>query len=117
MKMSFIFNLVIVLLLVGSLQFTLAFETEQEPKPPGIPEPSTEPEPIRLPDPDPVPEPFTGDTESEQIQRLTEENNKLKQQNTNLQGEISTLKNEKLRLQAEISELDDVIENLKEIAM
>jgi len=81
MKTSFIFGLTVILLLVGSLQFTLAFETEQEPKPPQIPVPSPEPEPIRLPDPDPVPEPFPGDTESEKIQRLTKENDKLKQQN------------------------------------
>jgi len=92
METSFIFGLVAVLLLVSSLQFTLAFETEQVPRPPEIPTPSPEPEPIQLPDPDPVPEPFPEETESEKIQRLTEENDKLKQQNTNLQGQISTLK-------------------------
>ncbi len=54
MKSSLIFGLAVILLLVSSLQFTLAFETEQEPKPPEIPEPSPAPEPIRLPDDDPV---------------------------------------------------------------
>jgi len=56
MKSSLIFGLTVVVLLVSSLQFTLAFETEQEPKPPEIPEPSPEPAPIQLPKPDPVPE-------------------------------------------------------------
>ncbi|MBL7001613.1 MAG: hypothetical protein ISR80_02495 [Nitrosopumilus sp.] len=117
MKTSLIFSLTILLLLVGSLQFTLAFETQQDPRPPEIPEPSPEPEPIQLPDPEPTPEPFPGDTESEKIQRLTEENDKLKQQNINLQGQISTLKNERLGLQTEISELNDTIKSLKEITM
>ena len=74
MKISLLFGFVVMLLLVSSLQFTLAFETEQEPRPPEIPEPSPEPAPIQLPEPDPVPEPFPGDTESEKIQRLTAEN-------------------------------------------
>ncbi len=117
MKSSLIFGLTVMLLLVSSLQFTLAFETEQEPKPPGIPEPSPEPAPIQLPKSDPVPEPFPEDTDLEKIQRLTEENDKLKQQNTNLQGQILTIKNENSRLQAEILELNDSIANLKEIAM
>jgi len=86
---SLIFGLTVILLSVSSLQFTLAFETEQEPKPPEIPGPTPEPEPIRSTDPDPVPEPFPGDTESEKIQQLTEENDKLKQQNTNLQEQIT----------------------------
>ncbi len=117
MKNSLIFGLIAVFLLVSSLQITLAFETEQEPIPPNIPEPSPEPTPIQSPEPDPVPKPFPGDTESEKIQRLTAENDKLKQQNTNLQGQISTLKNENSRLQTEILDLNDSIENLKEIAM
>ena len=96
---------------------TFAFETEQEPEPPQIPEPTPEPEPIRTPDPVPVPDPFPGETESEKIQRLTKENNELKQQNINLEVEISTLKNEKSILQAEILELNDTIQNLKELTM
>ena len=110
-------GLVVVLFLVGSLQFASAFETKQEPKPPEIPEPSPAPGPILLPNPVPVPEPFPRDIESEQIQRLTKENNKLKQQNVDLRGEISALKNEKSRLQAEISKLDNLVENLKAIAI
>ena len=116
MKMTVIFGF-FVIFLASSLQLTLAFETEQEPEPPQIPEPTPEPEPIRTPDPVPVPDPFPGETESEKIQRLTKENNELKQQNINLEVEISTLKNEKSILQAEILELNDTIQNLKELTM
>ncbi len=117
MKTSLIFGLTITIFLVSTVQFTLAFETKQEPKPPQIPAPTPEPEPIRTPEPTPIPVPFPRETESEKMQRLTEENNKLKQQNTDLQGQISTLKNEKLRFQAEISELNNTIQSLKEITI
>lgn len=116
MKTILIFSLAAILF-VGLFQFTFAFETEQEPKPPQIPSPSPEPEPIKIPNPGPPPNPFPKEIESEKIQRLTRENNNLKQQNINLQGNISTLKNEKLKLQAEISELNGIIQNLEKITM
>ena len=97
MKMIVIFGLSAILLLASPLQFILAFESEQEPEPPQIPEPTPEPEPIRMPNPVPVSDPFPGETESQQIQRLTKENDELKQQNIKLEIEISTLKTEKLK--------------------
>ena len=51
----------------------------QEPGPPKIPEPSPEPEPIKLPEPDPIREPFPEESDAEKIQRLTEENEQLKE--------------------------------------
>ena len=42
---------------------------------------------------------------------------KLKQKNTNLQGEISTLKKDKSRLQSEITELNETIEGLNAVIM
>ena len=82
MKMIVIFGLSAIFLLASPLQFILAFESEQEP------------EPIRMPNPVPVPDPLPGETESQQIQRLTKENDELKQQNIKLEIEISTLKTE-----------------------
>ena len=117
MKTGLIFGMIAILVSMSLIQFSLAFETEQEPEPPQIPEPSPAPEPIKMPDPSPVPDPFPEETDSEKVKRLTEENNNLKQQNSNLQSQISSLKNEKLRLQAEISELNDYIQNLKEITL
>jgi predicted RNase H-like nuclease (RuvC/YqgF family) len=70
-----------------------------------------------MPEPTPTPAPFPVESESEKIKRLTEENDKLKQENINLQVEISTLKNENLRLQEEISGLNYTIRGLKEVTM
>ncbi|MGH1566988.1 MAG: hypothetical protein ACRBB5_06160 [Nitrosopumilus sp.] len=59
--MIVIFRLSVIFLLASPLQFILAFESEQEPEPPQIPEPT--PEPIRMPNPVPVPDSFAGETE------------------------------------------------------
>ena len=117
MKSVLVFGIIALLASVSFLQITLALETEQEPEPPQIPEPSPAPEPIRLPDPSPAPNPFPEESDSEKVKRLIEANNNLKQQNNNLQNQISSLKNEKLGLQAEISELNNSLQNLKEIAL
>lgn len=116
MKINFLFGLIAITFLF-SIPSSFAVETDQEPGPPGLPEPSPEPKPIPLPEPEPVPDPFPGETESEKIQRLTEENEKLKQQNKNLQGQISTLKNEKSGLQSQISQLHDRIKDLEQITI
>ena len=82
---------------------SFALEPDQEPEPPQIPEPAPEPEPIPISKPPPPPEPFPGETTSEKIERLTLENEKLKQENKNLQSEIS--------------ELNKKIQSLKDITM
>ena len=87
----------------GNLISSFALEAEQEPEPPQIPEPAPEPEPIPISKPPPAPEPFPGETESEKLERLTIENEKLKQENK--------------ALQSEISELNKKIQSLKDITM
>ena len=117
MKTSLVFGIIVLFAFVSFSQVTFAIETEQEPEPPQIPEPSPTPEPIRMPEPSPTPNPFPEESDLEKIKRLTEENNDLKQQNKNLQNQISSLNNEKSRLQAEISELNNSIQSLREITL
>jgi peptidoglycan hydrolase CwlO-like protein len=117
MKTSILFGMIVLLASVSFSQTTFAIETEQEPGPPQIPEPSPTPEPIRMPEPGPTPDPFPEESDSEKVKQLTEENDNLKQQNKNLQNQISSLNNEKSRLQAEISELNNSIQSLKEITL
>ena len=75
----------------------------QEPEPPRIPEPSPEPKPIKIPDPEPIREPFPEESDTAKIQRLTEENTKLREEN--------------FILQVRIVELNKIIENLHAITM
>jgi hypothetical protein len=75
----------------------------QEPEPPRIPEPSPEPKPIKIPEPEPIREPFPEESDTAKIQRLTEENTKLREENFNLQ--------------VQITELNNTIENLYAITM
>ena len=75
----------------------------QEPEPPRIPEPSPEPKPIKIPDPEPIREPFPEESDTAKIQRLTEENTKLRGEN--------------FILQVQIVELNKIIENLHAITM
>ena len=75
----------------------------QEPGPPKIPEPSPEPEPIKLPEPDPIREPFPEESDAEKIQRLTEENEQLKEEN--------------LRLKIQVNELNEIIKKLQAITL
>jgi len=75
----------------------------QEPGPPKIPEPSPEPKPIKKPEPEPIREPFPEEDDSAKIQRLTEENNQLKEQNFSLQQQIT--------------ELNKIIDNLQSITL
>ncbi len=75
----------------------------QEPEPPKIPEPSPEPKPIKIPEPEPIREPFPEESDTAKIQRLTEENERLREDNLNLQ--------------IQITELNKAIENLHAITM
>jgi len=95
----------------------MAYETEQEPEPPKIPEPSPEPAPIKIPEPAPIPNPFPEESNSEKIRRLTEENDRLKQQNSNFQDQITNLKIENSRSESKILELEKTIQSLKGITM
>ena len=112
MKKNIIFGLTALLLSLLYTQPILAQEIEQEPKPPQIPEPSPTPEPIRQPKSEPIPAPFLGETDFEKIQRLTEENNKLKEQNSNLETKIAELNNLTKNLHEIIMEQIKVIMNL-----
>jgi len=96
---NLIFSLTIVIFLLSSIPSVYS----QEPEPPKIPEPSPEPKPIKVPEPEPIREPFPEESDTAKIQRLTEENTKLKEENFNLQ--------------VQIVELNDIIENLQAITM
>lgn len=85
----------------ASLFSTLSFS--QEPGPPSLPEPSPEPKPIQLPEPEPVREPFPEESDAEKIQRLTEENENLKDEN--------------LALKIHINELNEALDKLQAITM
>ncbi|MDH3676742.1 MAG: hypothetical protein OEQ12_00375 [Nitrosopumilus sp.] len=99
MNKNLIFSLTIVIFLLSSIPSVYS----QEPEPPKIPEPSPEPKPIKVPEPEPIREPFPEESDTAKIQRLTEENTKLKEENFNLQ--------------VQIVELNDIIENLQAITM
>lgn len=99
MKNRLIFGILIIIFSLFS--FNNAFS--QEPVPPKIPEPSPEPKPIQIPDPEPIREPFPEESDAEKIQRLTEENERLQEDNFNLQ--------------VQITELNKIIENLQAITL
>lgn len=99
LKKSFIFSITIIIFSLSSIPLVFS----QEPEPPKIPEPSPEPKPIKVPEPEPIREPFPEESDTAKIQRLTEENTKLREENFNLQ--------------VQIAELNDVIENLQAITM
>jgi len=75
----------------------------QEPGPPKIPEPSPGPTPIKIPEPEPIREPFPEESDSEKIQKLTEANAQLREENFNLK--------------VQIAELNKIIENLQAITL
>ncbi len=99
MNKNLIFGLTIIIFSLFFIQPVFS----QEPEPPRIPEPSPEPKPIKIPDPEPIREPFPEESDTTKIQRLTEENAMLREENFNLQ--------------VHIAELNDIIENLQAITM
>ena len=99
MNKNLIFGLTIIIFSLFFIQPVFS----QEPEPPRIPEPSPEPKPIKIPDPEPIREPFPEESDPAKIQRLTEENAMLREENFNLQ--------------VHIAELNDIIENLQAITM
>lgn len=91
----------------------------QEPEPPKIPEPSPEPKPIKLPEPEPIREPFPEESDAEKIQRLTNENEKLKEENLELKIRINELNEMVQQLQAitmeQIKVIIQLVEQLREV--
>jgi outer membrane biosynthesis protein TonB len=96
-------NLIFGLTIIISSFFLIQPVFSQEPEPPKIPEPSPEPKPIKIPEPEPIREPFPEESDTAKIQRLTEENTQLREDNFNLQ--------------VQITELNKTIENLHAITM
>lgn len=103
-------NTTLVLSLLLLVPFTqVVFAQIENPSPPRIPEPSPEPEPIAIPEPEPIKEPFPEETESEKIERLTEENEKLREENSNLEDQVTKLIQEIVNLDEKIKELQTII--------
>ena len=95
--------------------FTTAFA--QDPIPPPVPQPTPEPEPIPRKEPKPIEEPFPGLTDAEKLEKLTEENNKLKAEKAQLQSQVNDLKIEKGFLQSQIEELNKKLNNINAVAL
>ena len=113
LKIIFVFSIIA----LGIFSINPAFS--QEPEPPRIPEPSPEPKPIKLPEPDPIREPFPEESDAEKIQRLTDENEQLKEENLILQIRINELNETVEQLQAiareQIKVIMQLVEQLREI--
>lgn len=112
MKKNIIFSLTVLYVSMFSAQLVFAQDIQQEPGPPQIPEPSPTPDPIMPPKTEPISPPFSKETESEKIQRLTEENNMLKEENHNLETKIVELNKLLTNLHQIIMEQIKVIMNL-----
>ena len=99
MKKNLIFGLTIIIFSLFAIQPGFS----QEPEPPKFPEPSPGPTPIKIPEPEPIREPFPEESDTEKIQKLTKENEQLREKNFNLQ--------------VQITELNKIIENLQAITL
>lgn len=99
MNKNLIFGLTIIIFSLFFIQPVFS----QEPGPPKIPEPSPGPAPIKIPEPEPIREPFPDESDSEKIQKLTEANTQLREENFNLKMQIA--------------ELNKIIENLQAITL
>lgn len=108
-------------LLVGlaflAFQAALAAEPEQDPDPPGIPNPTPDPDPVLMPDPTPPTNPFPGESESEKVKRLARDNERLRGENAGLNREVAKLEGERNTLESEVAELNDTIEGLRAVAL
>ena len=95
--------------------FGIAFA--QDPIPPPSPQPIPEPEPIPKKEPKPIEEPFPGLSDDEKIEKLTEENKKLKTEKAQLQEKVKNLEIEKGFLQSQIQELQKSLNDLNAVAL
>ncbi len=94
-----------------------AQQEDQVPTPPPVPQPIPEPEPIPQPEPDPIEEPFPGLTDEEKLEKLTEENKKLKAEKAKLESQVDELKIEKGFLENQIAEMQIQLENLNAVVL
>jgi colicin import membrane protein len=92
-------------------------QAEEIPAPPPVPQPIPEPEPIPQPKPEPIEEPFPGLTDAEKIEKLTEENKKLKVEKDLLEKEIDNLEIQKSFLQSQVDELNKKLNDLNAVAL
>ena len=101
-----------ILFLINIIPFLInyAYSVDETPIIPGVPEPEPEPEPIQLPTPKPIPDPFPEESDSAKIERLTQENEILK-------NKIQDITFEKNELELEVIELNKRIEDLQKITM
>ena len=107
-------------LLLFSILFSASLSNQvfaQDPGPPPVPQPIPEPEPIPKKEPKPIEEPFPGLTDEEKIEKLTEENKKLKAEKAQLESQVKDLKIEKGFLENQIAELQIKLENLNAIVL
>lgn len=109
----------ILILVLFSFLFTIPINQTfaQDPGPPPSPQPIQEPEPIPKKEPKPIEEPFPGLTDEEKIEKLTEENKKLKAEKTQLESQVDELKIEKGFLQSQINELQKKLNDLNAVAL
>ena len=112
--MKSLFTLLLFSILFTSVLVNQSFaqQEDQIPTPPPIPQPIPEPEPIPQPEPQPIREPFPGVTNEEKLDKLTEENKKLRAENTKLELQIDNLKIDKSFLQNQIDELKKKLNDL-----
>lgn len=117
--MKSLFTLLLFSILFTSVLANQSFaqQEDQIPAPPPIPQPIPEPEPIPQPEPEPIREPFPGLTDEEKLEQLTEENKKLKAENTKLESQIDDLKIDKSFLQNQIDELNKKLNNLNAVVL
>ena len=117
--MKSLFTLLLFSILFTSVLVNQSFaqQEDQIPTPPPIPQPIPEPEPIPQPEPEPIREPFPGLTDEEKLEQLTEENKKLKAENTKLESQIDDLKIDKSFLQNQIDELNKTLNNLHAVVL
>ena len=116
--MKTVFALVLFsVLFLGISEQSFAQEKEQVPAPPPVPQPIPEPEPIPQPEPDPIEEPFPELTDEEKLEKLTEENKKLKAEKAQLELQVDELKIKKGFLENQIEQLQTQLENINAIAL
>ena len=117
--MKSLFTLLLFSILFTSVLANQSFaqQEDQVPIPPPIPQPIPEPEPIPQPKPEPIKEPFPGLTDEEKLEKLIEENKKLKAEKAQLGSQIDDLKIKKSFLQSQIDKLNKKLNDLNAVVL